>query len=64
MKNLFEQLHQNEKLPAELEKEILRSYDSLKLFAEITDLFTEKLVRANIDFFLKVDQILDNSDTL
>jgi len=64
MKNLFEQLHQNEKLPAELEKEILSSYDSLKLFAEIADLFTEKLVRTNVDFFLKVDQILDNSDTL
>jgi len=62
MKHLFEQLHQNQSPPRELEKEILQSYDSLRLFAEITDLFTDKFFRANLDFLTKIDQILDDSN--
>ncbi|MDX2301270.1 MAG: hypothetical protein NW226_00665 [Microscillaceae bacterium] len=58
MKDLFKKLHQGKTLPDDLEKEIMKSFDTLKLIADITDLFTYKFGKSQIDMHLELDELV------
>ena len=59
MKDLFKKLHEEKKLPEDLEKEIMKSYDTLKLIADITDLFTEKMGKSEAIFHVELDELMN-----
>lgn len=58
MKNLFQQLHENQTLPEDLEKQILDSYDTIKLIMDVTDLFTVKFGKSELEMHAEMEQVL------
>ncbi len=62
MNHLFKQLYSKREIPEELEKEILNSFDTLKMIGEITSLFTEKFGRAEYEFHAGLEASLRESE--
>lgn len=58
MKNLFQQLHEQQTLPEDLEKQILDSYDTIKLIMDVTDLFTVKFGKSELEMHTEMEHIL------
>lgn len=46
MNELFQKLHNDHELPEDLKKEVMKSYDTFKLVADISDLFTDKFFKS------------------
>jgi isochorismate hydrolase len=64
MKQLFQQLHQNHTLPEDLEKQILNSYDTIKLIMDVTDLFTSKFGKSEIEMHLNIEEAIRKTSKL
>ena len=58
MKDLFKKLHEDKELPKDLEKELMKSFDTLKLIADVTDLFTHKFGKSELDMHIEMDEAL------
>lgn len=58
MKDLFQKLYEDKALPEDLEKEVMQSFDTLKLIADVTDLFTHKFGKSEIDLHLELDEVI------
>ncbi len=58
MKQLFQQLNQEYVLPEDLEKQILDSYDTIKLIMDVTDLFTAKFGESEMEMHLKIKEAI------
>lgn len=59
MKDKFKQLPEEKEAPAEIKKEVFKSLNSFKLFADILDLFTIKFVSTEGKF---LDSMKTKSD--
>ncbi|MBT30321.1 MAG: hypothetical protein CMO01_11740 [Thalassobius sp.] len=51
MNDLFQKLHNDHELPEDLKKEVMKSYDTFKLVADISDLFTDKFFKSTATLF-------------
>lgn len=61
MKHLFQQLNQDYILPEDLEKQILDSYDTIKLIMDVADLFTAKFGESEVEMHLKIEEAIHQS---
>lgn len=62
MKNLFKHIYQNQELPEDLETEIMNSFDTLKLLVDITDLFTHKFGKSEIEMHLDLQEGIEKNE--
>ncbi|GAB4395949.1 MAG: hypothetical protein OHK0053_07900 [Microscillaceae bacterium] len=58
MNDLFKKINQDKKLPENLEKEIMNSFDTLSLIMEVTDLFTSKFGQSEVMLHMEMDNFM------
>lgn len=63
MEDLFKKLFEGEELPKELKGEVKNTLDTAKMLLNVTDLFTGKFIKTEVEFFSNIDDenIADNS---